>query len=286
MARDSAGSAPLDNPVRHLFGLAVLGTALGVAAATFRGDGTALNAYFFLTLEWSHATSGRVERLIVTLAVTFALAAWLRPNWPAFLFVGAYALAEALTRCYERGQPYSEWALWAHAPRYLTPLGVCLVVAGVRRGVTAGAGRAWVLSGEALLRGGLAIVFSVHGLEAWRAHPGFVDLILSSAYRVGEWRIPEAVATQSLRIIGIVDLVVAVAILVRPLRVVLLWAAFWGVVTAFARITAYGPAFYPDFLVRFPHFTVPLALWRMTVLTATHTPGRQSASSSSHPSTA
>lgn len=266
MAQAPAGGARVDGPVRHLLGLAVLGTALGLAASTFRGDGTALNAYFFLTLEWSHATSGRVERLLVTLTVAFALAAWLRPIWPAFLVVAAYALAEALTRSYERGQAYSEWALWAHAPRYLTPLAACFVVAGLRRGVAAGAGRAWALSGEMILRVAIAIVFAVHGLEAWRAHPGFVDLVLSSAYRVGEWRLPETTVVQALRVIGLVDFAVALAILFRPLRFVLLWAAFWGLITALSRMTAYGPSHYPDLLVRFSHFLVPLALWRLTAL--------------------
>lgn len=244
---------------RHLLGLAVFGTALGLAAATYRGDGTALNAYFFLTLEWSHTTAGRVERLLVALTLAFAFAAWLRPIWPAFLVVSGYALAEALTRSYERGQPYSEWALWAHAPRYLTPLGACFVVAGLRRGADGGGG--WKFSGELILRAGLAIVFAVHGLEAWRAHPGFVDLILSSAYRMGEWRIPELMATQALRLIGVVDLLVAASILIRPFRAVLLWAAFWGLVTALSRLTAYGVAYYPELLVRTSHVFVPLALW-------------------------
>lgn len=275
MARNPAGAVPLDGPVRHLLGLAVLGTALGLAAATFRGDGTAMNAYFFLTLEWSHATSGRVERLLVTLTVAFALAAWLRPIWPAFLVVAAYALAEALTRSYERGQAYSEWALWAHAPRYLTPLAACFVVAGLRRGVAAGAGRAWALSGEMILRVAIAIVFAAHGLEAWRAHPGFVDLVLSSAYRLGEWRLPEATVVQALRVIGVVDFAVAAAVLFRPLRVVLLWAAFWGLVTALSRMTAYGASHYPDLLVRFAHFLVPLALWRLTALLPTRTTVRE-----------
>ncbi len=266
MATGASPRPAVDGPVRHLLGLAVFGTALGLAAATFRGDGTALNAYFFLTLEWSHGTSGRIERLLAALTVAFALAAWLRPIWPAFLVVFAYALAEALTRSYERGQAYSEWALWAHAPRYLTPLGACLVIAGLQRGAGAGAGRVWSFSGEMILRVAIAIVFAVHGLEAWRAHPGFVDLVLSSAYRVGEWRLPEATVVQALRVIGVVDFAVAAAVLFRPLRVVLLWAAFWGLVTALSRMTAYGASFYPELLVRFSHFLVPLALWRLTAM--------------------
>ena len=56
----------------------------------------------------------------------------------------------------------------------------------------------------------------------------------------------------------------ATAILFRPLRFILLWAAFWGLVTALSRLTAYGAFHYPDLLVRFPHFLVPLALWRLT----------------------
>jgi hypothetical protein len=85
---------------------------------------------------------------------------------------------------------------------------------------------------------------------------------------VGEWRLPEATVAQGLRIIGLIDFAVALALLFRPLRVVLLWAAFWGLVTALSRMTAYGASQYPELLVRFTHFLVPLALWRLTALTA------------------
>ncbi len=244
--------------MRWLLGSAVVGTALGLAAATFRGDGTAINAYLFLTAELSHGGAGRAERIAVAVVVALALLAWFRPVWPALLGVGGYALAEALARAYERGQPYSEWALAAHAPRYLTPLAAILVWEGLRRGA---AGRVWQLTGEGLLRLGLAIVFFVHGLEAVKAHPGFVDLILSSTINLADWRISEAAATRLLVVIGAIDFVVAAALLVRPHPAVLFWAAFWGLVTALSRVTAYGWAYYPDLLVRAPHFLAPPALW-------------------------
>lgn len=244
--------------LRWLLGAAVAGTALGLAAATFRGDGTAINAYLFLTAEFSHGEARRIERIAVALVVGLAIFAWFRPVWPALLVVGGYAFLEALARSYEGGQAYSEWALAAHAPRYLTPLAAILIWEGLRRGA---AGRVWQAAGEGVLRVALATVFFIHGLEAVKAHPGFVDLVLSSTINLADWRVSQTAATRGLLVIGIIDFLVAAALLLRPHPAILFWAAFWGLVTALSRVTAYGWPYYPDLLVRAPHYLAPLVLW-------------------------
>jgi len=233
---------------------------IGMTAATFRGDGTAINAFLFLTAELSHEAAGRLERIVMAIVLVLSAIALFRPHWALLLPVGGYALAEAFAREYERGYTFSEWAVAAQAPRYLTPFAIILLLVGLHR---IGLGRGFHLAGRLVLRVALAVVFAVHGLEALQAHPGFIDLIISSASNLVGWRVPERSATQALVVIGYVDIAVAIALLVWPRAPVLWWAAFWGGLTALSRVTAYGFGAYPDVIVRTTHVLVPLALWML-----------------------
>ena len=62
-----------------------------------------------------------------------------------------------------------------------------------------------------------------------------------------------------LPIIGVVDLAVAALVLFRPVRIALLWAAFWGLWTALIRWPV-GPDPMWDFVERWANWGAPLAL--------------------------
>lgn len=67
-----------------------------------------------------------------------------------------------------------------------------------------------------------------------------------------------ATATQLLTLVGIADLIIALIILVKPIRVAVLWAAFWGFWTALVRPLV-GESFW-DFIERWANWGAPLAL--------------------------
>ena len=58
--------------------------------------------------------------------------------------------------------------------------------------------------------------------------------------------------------IGLMDLAVALIVLVKPIRVVVLWAAFWGFWTALVRPLVGEPVW--DFVERWANWGAPLAL--------------------------
>jgi hypothetical protein len=242
-----------------ILGVAIVATSAGMAAAALRGDGTAINAYLFLALEMSNADAARIERIAIGAVFLLSVVALCRPGWPVLLPVAAYILAEALARWDQQGLPYSEWSVPAHAARYLTPLAAILLAGKAL--ADDDAGRGWRMAAEWCLRIGLSVVFIVHGLEALNLHPGFVDLIIGSGYNLGGLRISESAASLQLQVIGIVDLGVAAAILLRVPRALLWWAAIWGAVTAFSRMTAFGWGAYPEVLVRASHILGPVAVW-------------------------
>lgn len=105
----------------------------------------------------------------------------------------------------------------------------------------------WVLrvavAGEFIGHG----VFALQGKKdwiAWFAKFGVADADL---------------ATQLLFLVGVTDILLALLILVRPVRIALLWMAFWGFWTALVRPLVGMPVW--DFVERSANWGAPLALF-------------------------
>lgn len=104
----------------------------------------------------------------------------------------------------------------------------------------------WVLriavAGEFIGHG----VFALQGKKAWIgwfANFGITD---------------PGLAVQLLFLVGFIDIVIALVVLVKPVRIVLLWAAFWGFWTALVRPLVGEPIW--DFIERWANWGAPLAL--------------------------
>ena len=65
-------------------------------------------------------------------------------------------------------------------------------------------------------------------------------------------------ATQLLFLIGIMDIALAILILIKPVRLALLWMVFWGLWTALLRPIVGMPVW--DFVERWANWGAPLAL--------------------------
>lgn len=65
-------------------------------------------------------------------------------------------------------------------------------------------------------------------------------------------------ATQLLFIIGLLDVIFAIIVLIKPIRLILLWMVFWGFWTALLRPIVGMPIW--DFIERFANWGAPLAL--------------------------
>ena len=62
-----------------------------------------------------------------------------------------------------------------------------------------------------------------------------------------------------LLVVGIMDLLLALLILLRPIKIAILWMAFWGLFTAMIR-WPFGPDPFWDFVERSANWGAPLAL--------------------------
>lgn len=105
---------------------------------------------------------------------------------------------------------------------------------------------------EWVLRIAIAGEFIGHGAFALQGKKAWIDWIhqLTGA-EIGT-------ATILLTLIGLADLLVALIVLVRPVRAVVLWAAIWGFWTALIRPVVGEPVW--DFVERWANWGAPLAL--------------------------
>lgn len=242
-------------PARLVFSIAVVVTLIGVLVTTLRGGGSGWGAWLFLDQGLTHRNAYQIELGLVLATLVFSVAGLLLRRWrwgtclmfPAFAFL----LTEACLIAKTGGVGHAEWAPAAHALRYGTPLALVLLA------MKEPFGEAQVML---LLRVSLAFVFVTHGAEALLHYPRFIDLIIGSGENLLGWRITEAQAKSLLTIIGWVDVVVGIAILIRPLPTLLWWMAVWGLVTALSRMTSLGWDAYRDVLIRATHFVVPFAM--------------------------
>ncbi len=106
---------------------------------------------------------------------------------------------------------------------------------------------------EWLLRVGVAGEFAGHGLLAIGGKAdwiGWIGKMLGTG---------TSTSTTLLLLIGMTDLAVALIVLVKPIKPVLLWAALWGFWTALVRPLV-GQSFL-DFVERSANWAAPLALY-------------------------
>jgi len=66
--------------------------------------------------------------------------------------------------------------------------------------------------------------------------------------------------TTMLLVVGLMDLLLAVLVLVKPMKPLILWMAFWGLWTALIR-WPFGPDPFWDFVERWSNWGAPLALY-------------------------
>ncbi len=104
-----------------------------------------------------------------------------------------------------------------------------------------------------ILRIAVAGEFIGHGAFALQGKKQWIGWFAN--FGVGD----PVIATQLLFIIGIIDICIALSVLVRPLRFVLLWAAVWGFWTALIRPLVGEPVW--DFVERWANWGAPLALY-------------------------
>ena len=211
-------------------------------------DGTPIGTTLFMSWGWAESTMLAVEHgaAWVVLACVLLLARWRSFLCAAPIAIWFFLIAVAtFTQGGTFGAPY---ALFAHSARYAFALLIVLFAHHPARG-------------EQVARSVIAITFFAHGLEAWALHPRFVDYIIAGFDNVLGFRIEQAVAEWMLRAIAVIDIVVALLVVLKRWKTVVVWMAIWGAATASSRMIQLGFAKWPATLLRAAHVAIPMALY-------------------------
>ncbi len=104
---------------------------------------------------------------------------------------------------------------------------------------------------ELVVRIGVFGTFIGHGIVAIGVNPKWIPLMTCFGFS-------EEQAEFLMPFIGILDIVVALIILIYPIRIVLYWAIFWALLTALSRPIS-GDSFL-DFFERSSNWGLPLVL--------------------------
>jgi len=102
-----------------------------------------------------------------------------------------------------------------------------------------------------VLKIGVFGIFLGHGIYAIQVNQAWVPFLEKVGFS-------NALALQIMPYIGYLDIIVAVSVLIKPLRIILIWAVFWAFLTAIMRPIAGGSIL--DFIERAGNWATPLAL--------------------------
>ncbi len=106
---------------------------------------------------------------------------------------------------------------------------------------------------EWVLRIAVAGTFFGHGMFALQQKAGWFKYFEATGITN-----PDTIGTM-LILVGLMDIALAVLVLIKPVRLALLWMAFWGLWTAMIRWPV-GPDPIWDFVERWANWGAPLAL--------------------------
>ena len=239
----AAGDAEFEAAMgAELYGDSLPGTSVKPVSEQFTS-----NAYVTNLLQLDRGVASVC--LLATLALAFTYNKW--PRLCLLYFLPAFwLLANALAIGLNGGKAFAELAIPAHATRFglLFALGILFWQHPKNDRFVH-----W------LIRISCGLTFAIHGWEAFHLNPDFQDLLYFTAGHVNidlaEWG-----CHGLLRIIGIMDILLAISVVSVSNRRVLIWMACWGLITAASRPIALGLDAWPEFAMRLPNAIMPLLL--------------------------
>jgi hypothetical protein len=228
---------------------------------------SAIGTMLFMNYSVAHNTAGQIEQMnafLLMLAVLLIFFEKTRVYGAGFIFIYMVVLIYATID--QGGHPFSDYTFAAYAMRLATPLAVILIFSKYLNTHYEEVSQNLALW---LMMLATCTTFFMHGLEAIWAHPWFVDMTIGMASNLTGWRMSQSLAEQMLIIVGVLDIVSAVALIIFRSKIAALWMCFWGFFTCVLRLVNFGTGALPDAIVRFPHALLPLILYYS--FTSTHT---------------
>ena len=172
--------------------------------------GSAIEACLFSEVRMADTWTFAIDQTAAVLVMGLAIGGFFTRWSLGYFVIAAWFIGIAAARQVVGGVPFDDLVILGHATRIAAPL-----VVAVMRMRRAPEGPQLY---DELLRGALAVTFVVHGWEAFNLHPAFIDYILVADRRIFGLGLDQAAAEGLLEVIGVVDVVVAAAVLLRRMN--------------------------------------------------------------------
>lgn len=248
----------ISETVKKLLLVAVASVGIGSAWMSWLKD-SAIGSILFMNYSLSAPTAGVVMQVLAVLLMIAVVTLFFRKSRLIGAgFIGFYLIFLVYATVDQGGNPFSDYTLAAFAMRLVTPF-VFIIVLSKTLQTRFPDGSNQVALWLMILAS--CTTFFMHGIEAYLAHPWFVDMTITMASNLVGWSISQSMAEQMLLVVGFLDIVSAVALLVFRSKAALIWMIIWGFFTCLLRLVNYGFGAMPDAIIRLPHGLLPLIIY-------------------------
>lgn len=222
------------------------------------GNGSAVGKTLWHDLGVYDVTAYGIDYYLAVASLILVIFGFIFKSAWAFYFCFIWMTTLTFLTWYQGGSFGAPYSLFAHSNRYLLP--ACLGYWMYARNKPEISTQESIANMNLVLTIAIAVVFIAHGLEAINKNPVFIDYSLKFVRDYIGIGIKENHAVMLLLLVGIQDILLALAILWKPNKWVLAYMAFWGAWTAALR-TLYSPSYgFPSTLIRAANAAVPLVL--------------------------
>ena len=230
--------------------LLIFALFLQVSAWAYEGyfNSTPLNSILFLNFDLADSTASLIDNIsaIVSLSSFFLFLFTKKAN--ILLVPLAYAIALPICTMVLHSSFACELALLTHGARIGLPLVLFLYYRGEQN---------WTIDKRFLIRFTVGLTFVGHGIECLMEHPKFTDFLIEGFGMGFGMELTEETAIQILILIGAVDIVLGITGLIKPRVWIYSWMAFWGLLTAAARVMYFQWDGIFPMLLRSAHWALP-----------------------------
>jgi len=212
--------------------------------------GSPLGSWLLMNQGWDDPSILLLEKFLIP-GVGITMILFIQtPNLVRAITFSAIIMTYALLELVNGGKPMVFWGFLAHLSKVIMPFLLYFLFTGKMAG----------LSGT-LFKGAIALIFIAHGMAAVLQHPMYIDYLISFGHTLSGEYLSEKWAGQILTFIGCIDIAGGVAILFFKHIYLLGWLIFWGFITAIWRIFDTSLWNIDAFLIRSPHFLLPIAYY-------------------------
>lgn len=203
---------------------------------------------------WSEGAAYWTEKGLAIFLILLAISLFIKPVILNTVLLMTFLIFNAIIVYENAGRHFYELSFFSALAKWVVPLLYLSVFLSLKKLDYVFVPK-WLLI---LTRFSLFLIFFVHGLGCLWMHPGYIDYLIGVGATFTGGFMSQSLAEIILIGIGVVDILIAIIVLFKPFKYVLLWMVIWGLLTSFLRIVDAGIFNYTEFLIRVPHFTLPL----------------------------